>query len=69
MDFYFVMYYSFVHTDPYEHVGKIQKKEKKTKHIYIADSHNYILIKKKERNTPQNILLYLHEKLVKINNK
>ena len=46
-----------------------KKKEKKTKHIYIADSHNYILIKKKERNTPQNILLYLREKLIKINNK
>ena len=23
----------------YEHVGKMQKKEKKTKHIYIADLH------------------------------
>ena len=22
----------------YEHIGKIQKKERKTKHIYIADS-------------------------------
>ena len=33
------MYYVFLHTDPYEHVGKYQKKEKKTKRIYIADSH------------------------------
>ena len=32
------MYYIFLHTGPYEHVGKIQK-EKKTKHTYIADSH------------------------------
>ena len=36
MNVYFVMYYIFLHTDPYEHVGK---KEKKGKHIYIADSH------------------------------
>ena len=36
-----VMYYIFLHTDPYEHVGKKEKKrkEKKAKHIYIADSH------------------------------
>ena len=52
----------FFYTLTYEHVGKIQKKEKKTKHIYIADSHNYILTKKKERKTPQYLLLYLHEK-------
>ena len=41
MNVYFVMYYIFLHTDPYEHVGKKEKKrkEKKAKHIYIADSH------------------------------
>ena len=42
MNFYFVVYYIF-NTLTYEHLGKIQKKEKKTKHIYIyiyiADSH------------------------------
>ena len=32
-----VMYYIFLHT--HEHVGKMQKKEKKAKHRYIADSH------------------------------
>ena len=30
------MYYNFLHTDPYEHVGKIQKREKNTKHISIV---------------------------------
>ena len=42
MNFYFVVYYIFLHTDPYEHVGIIpKKKEKKAEHniIYIADSH------------------------------
>ena len=32
-----VTYYIFLHT--HEHVGKMQKKEKKAKHRYIADSH------------------------------
>ena len=34
MNFYFVMYYIFLHTDQ-----ENTKKEMKTKHIYIADSH------------------------------
>ena len=39
-EFLFCYVLHFLHTDPYEHVGKIQKKkEKKTKHIYIANSH------------------------------
>ena len=44
----------FLHTLTYEYEGKYQKKEKKTKHIYIYRrlTHNYILTKKKERNTP-----------------
>ena len=33
-----VMYYIF-YTLTHEHVGKMQKKEKKAKHRYIADSH------------------------------
>ena len=37
INFYFVKYYNFLHTDPYEHVGKIPKK--KTKHIYIVHTH------------------------------
>ena len=41
MNFYFVqdVLHFFTYCMTYEHVGKIQKKEKKTKHIYIADSH------------------------------
>ena len=27
INFYFVKYYNFLHTDPYEHVGKIKKKK------------------------------------------
>ena len=38
-EFLFCYVLHFLHTGPYEHVGKIQKKEKKTKHIYIANSH------------------------------
>ena len=37
-NFYFLMYYMFLHTDLRTR-RKIRKKEKKTKHIYIADSH------------------------------
>ena len=34
--------------------------------MYIGRlTHNYILTKKKERNTPQYLLLYLHEKKIK----
>ena len=33
-----VMYY-ILYTLTHEHVGKMQKKEKKAKHRYIADSH------------------------------
>ena len=29
ISFYFVMYCNFLHTDPYEHVGKIQKRKEK----------------------------------------
>ena len=56
----------FLHTDPYEHVGKVQKKKKRILNIYTSHTHtNYILKKKrkKERNTPQHILLHLHEKI------
>ena len=37
---------TFFYTLTYEYVGKIQKKEKKTKHIYIADSHTITYRKK-----------------------
>ena len=50
MNLYFVMYYIFLHADPYDKVGKIQKKkEKKTKHIHRRLIHNYILIKKERK--------------------
>ena len=63
------MCYNCLHTDPYEHVGKIHKKEKKSNHLYIANpppppphthTHNYILIKKKKRkkHTPVNSSLF-----------
>ena len=57
----------FLHTDPYEHVGKVQeKKEKNSKHIHIAHTHKLHTVKKeKERNTPQHILLHLHENINK----
>ena len=46
INFYFVKYYNFLHTDPYEHVGK--KKERKL-NIYTlyTHTHNYILINNK----------------------
>ena len=60
-EFLFCYVLHFLHTDPYEHVGKIQKKkEKKTKHIYIANSHTITLMKKKERkkHTPLHSSLF-----------
>ena len=50
MNFYFVVYYIF-YTLTYEHLGKIQKKEKKTKHIYIyiSQTHTQLHTDKKER--------------------
>ena len=39
MNFSFVMYYMFLHTDPYEHVGKIQKKQKRKLNIYTSQTH------------------------------
>ena len=65
MNFFILLCITFFYRLTYEHVGKIQKKEKKTKHICIADSHTiYILTKKKERNTSQYLFLYLHEKTI-----
>ena len=62
---------TFFYILTYEHVGKMQKTEKKTNHIHIADSHTITYWQKeKERNTPQYLLLYLiQKKLIKINNK
>ena len=44
-----VMYYIFLHT--HEHVGKMQKKEKKAKHRYIADSHIITYWQKRKKET------------------
>ena len=53
MNFYFVMYYIFLHTDL--RTRRKNTKKGKENYIYIHRrlAHNYILIKKKERNTPQ----------------
>ena len=58
MNVYFVMYYIFLHTDPYEHVGKKEKKKKKRKvNIYASQTRTQLHTdkkeRKKERNTPQ----------------
>ena len=59
------MYYIFLHTDPYEHVGKIQKKKRKL-NIYTSQTHTQLHTDKKERKKhTQYILLYLHEKFNK----
>ena len=58
---FFVIYF---YTLTYEYVGKIQLKEKKTKHIY-AVYRTQLPSDIKERNTPQYIFLYLHEKINK----
>ena len=46
----------FLHTDPYEHVGKVQeKKEKNSKHIHIAHTHKLHTVKKekeRKKHTP-----------------
>ena len=45
------MYYNFLHADPYINAQEKEKKEKKTKHIYIAHTHTQLLTDKK-KNTP-----------------
>ena len=59
MDFYFVMYYIFVHTDPYEHVGKIQKKRKENL-TYIDRRLTRLHTDKKEgkKHTPEHSSLF-----------
>ena len=51
--------FTFFYPLTYEHVGKIQKKEKKT-NIYTSQTHTQLHTDKKERkkNTPQYLLLY-----------
>ena len=45
-----VMYYIFLHTDPYEHVGKKEKKEKKRKlKICTSQTRTQLHTDKKER--------------------
>ena len=61
MNFYFVVYYIFS-TLTYEHVGKIQKKEKKTKHIYIADSHTITYWQKRKKETHPSTFFSIHIK-------
>ena len=58
------MYYNFLHADPYINAQEKEKKEKKTKHIYIAHTHTQLLTDKKKK-TPQYILLHLREKIIK----
>ena len=54
---------TFFYTLTYEQVGKIQKTEKKTKHIQCI--HRRLTLKKKrETNKPQYLLFYLHEKIM-----
>ena len=72
MNVYFVMYYIFLHTDLYEHVGKKEKEKKRKLNIYTSQTRTQLHTDKKERKKethPKYILLYLHEKLIKINDK
>ena len=50
MNFYFVMCYIFLHTDLWIR-RKNTKKEKKTKHIYIGDSHTITYWQKRKKVT------------------
>ena len=57
------MYYNFLHTDPYEHVGKIQKKRKGN--IYTSRTHP--ITKKRERKKethPSTFLSIYMKKLI-----
>ena len=50
MNVYFVMYYIFLHTDPYEHVGKKEKKKKKRKvNIYTSQTRTQLHTDKKRK--------------------
>ena len=43
------MYYIFLHTDPYEHVGKIQKKKKRKLNIFTSQTHTQLNTDKKRK--------------------
>ena len=69
INFHFVLNYNFLHTDPYEHVGKIHKKEKKTNHLYIAHTPTHTRLhtdKKKEKKEthPSTFLCIYMKKLI-----
>ena len=57
---------TFLYTLTYEYVGKIQKKEKKTKHIYIADSHTITYRQKRKKETHHSTFFSIY---MKKNNK
>ena len=51
------MYYNFLHADPCINAQEKEKKEKKTKHIYIAHTHTQLLTDKK-KTTPVHSALF-----------
>ena len=49
MNVYFFMYSIFLHTDPYEHVGKKRKKKKKRKlNMFTSQTRTQLHTDKKE---------------------
>ena len=51
------MCYNFLHSNPYEPVGKKYKKGKKTKHIYIAHTDTQLHTEKKKSHRLCNIII------------
>ena len=70
--FFYVLH--FFYTLTYEHVGKIQKTERKTKHLYISDLQKLHIYKKeinKKTNPSTFFSIYMKKKVkqrIKINN-
>ena len=57
------MYYNFLHTDPYERVGK-RKKERKTKLIYIAHTHTHTQLLTDNKKHPSTFCSIYMKKLL-----
>ena len=70
INFHFVLNYNFLHTDPYEHVGKIHKKKRKLIiYTYIAHTPTHTRLhtdKKKEKKEthPSTFLCIYMKKLI-----
>ena len=70
-EFLFCYILHFIYTLTYEHVGKIQKTERKTKHLYISDLQKLHIYKTEinKKTNPSTFFSIYMKKKGKIKNK